>query len=109
MITETANFIRIKYHLKFATNPVAEALASQGMVVDKLVYCNFYGHRAACFTERKQRGGDKGFNISSITEARLGAAIRATMYYEDGGCPFEPDVTEWIWIKHIKYLIQIQY
>ena len=36
MVKETSNLTWIKYHLKVATNPIDEALASQGIVIDDL-------------------------------------------------------------------------
>ena len=60
MVTATANHTCIKYHIKFATNPIYEALTYQGVVVDYMYGFNDGGHKVACYTARKPGGGDKG-------------------------------------------------
>ena len=90
------------------TNLTAEALAYQGSVVDELNHFNYEGHNAACSTARKPVGGNKGFNVSSITETRTAIAIHNAKYYEDMGHYIDTNFVEWGWIKHFKSLVQIE-
>ena len=83
MVTATANCTWIKEHIKVATNPITEALSSQVVVVDELANFNDEGHKPACYNAMNPGGGDKGVNVSLITEARLSIAINSAKYYED--------------------------
>ena len=46
MVTETANLTWKKDHLKVAINPIAEALPSQGAVIDDMDDFNHVSHKA---------------------------------------------------------------
>ena len=46
MVTETANLTWKKDHLKVAINPIAEALPSQGAVIDDMYDFNHVSHKA---------------------------------------------------------------
>ena len=67
------------------------------------------GHKAACSNARKPEGGDKGVNVSSITETIIAISICATNYHEDVGWSIGPYIMEWSWIKHFKSMTQIRY
>ena len=108
MVTRTSNHNFIKDRIKVATNPIAEYLASQGVVVDELSVFNEYFHKADCFIARNPGGDDKGSNAYSITESRLNISIRAIKYYGGVGCSIETNIMEWSRIKHFKCMIQIQ-
>ena len=49
-----------------STNPIAESLASQRVVIYDMADLNDDGHKEACFTARKPGGGDKGSNVSPV-------------------------------------------
>ena len=108
MVTEIANHTWIKDHLMVATHPISESLSSQRVVFNELGEFNDKGHKAACSNARNTGDSDKGVNVSSIMDARLVIAIHVTKYYEDLGRTIEPNVMEWIRIKHTKSLIQIK-
>ena len=107
IVTTNENHTWIKDHLKVETNPIYEALASQGVVVDEeMADFNCYGHKVACYTASNPWGGDKGFNDYSITEVRIAIYIRAFKYNEYVGLSIDPNIMEWSRIKHFKYLVQ---
>ena len=108
MVTETTNFIWIKYHIKVTTRPISEALASQGLDADDLTDLNDDVHKEACFTARNPGVHDKGVNVYSIAEARLFIAIITTKSYEYVGRPIWPNIMERSWLKHFKSMFQIQ-
>ena len=108
MVTATANRTWIKDHLNITTNLLAEALDFQGVGFNDLDESIYYGHKLACSPERNTGGDDKGFNASSIKEARLAVSVCVSKYYEDVGHPIDTNVMEWGQIKHINYLIKIQ-
>ena len=108
MVTPTANSTWIKDLLKVATNPIAESLTYQLLVVDEIAGFNDNINKAACCTARKPGGGNKGANVSSITEERISIVICAAKYYEDVGRSIDPNIREWSQIKHLKSLSQNQ-
>ena len=57
------------------TKAISEPVASQGVVVDDMAHFNDDVNKAACSTSRNSGGGDKGTNVSSITESRLAIYI----------------------------------
>ena len=109
MFTATANHKWIKDPIKVATKPILESLAFLGIFFDDISDFNCDYQKSACSTSSNLVGGDKGVSVSYITGARPAIAMRSAKYYEDVGRPIEPNVMEWSQIKHINYLIQIQY
>ena len=107
-LNQLKNCTWIKDHLKVATNPISETLASQGVGFDDMEDFNDDGHKLACYTARNPGGGDKGVNVSPIKETILAISICTDKYYEYAGRSIEPNIMEWSRIKHFKYLIQIQ-
>ena len=108
MVIPNANFTCIKDHLKVETNPVNEALSTQGVFMDEMDDFKNDARKSACTTERKPLGGYKGGNFSSVMYSILFIAISAVKYYGDVGRSIDTNIMEWSWIKRFNSLIKIK-